>query len=123
MRLGAFSISLAVSDIQKSKQFYEHLGFNKFHGDIEQGWLLMKQGEHIIGLFQDMFDKNILTFNPGWDQDGQNLEQYDDVRAIKAHVIDCGIPILSERIPEESGAAHIVIEDPDGNRILIDQHR
>ncbi len=123
MKLGAFSISLTVKDIQKSKEFYEHLGFFKLGGDIDQKWLILKNGNAIIGLFEGMFDKNIITFNPGWDESGQNLETFDDVRTIQAHLMQCGIPLTSEADASSKGPAHITLTDPDGNNILIDQHR
>ena len=123
MNLGAFSISLTVKDIEASKKFYESLGFDAMGGDCGQGWTIMKNGDHIIGLFQGMFDKNILTFNPGWDQSAQNTEEFTDVRALRDALKKRGINIVRDDIETESGPASIVIEDPDGNPILIDQHR
>jgi catechol 2,3-dioxygenase-like lactoylglutathione lyase family enzyme len=123
MKLGAFSISLAVKDIQKSKEFYESLGFSKLGGDIAQKWLILKNENAIIGLFEGMFENNIITFNPGWDENAQNLEAFDDVRVIQAHLAQCGIALTSETVQSESGPAHITLKDPDGNPILIDQHR
>ena len=120
--IGAFSISLAVKDIALSKAFYEKLGFESFGGDINQKWLIMKNGDAIIGLFQGMFDKNIITFNPGWDQNAQPTTAFEDVRQIKQRLNDAGISI-NEEIATESGPAHITLSDPDGNAILIDQHR
>lgn len=123
MKLGAFSISLAVKDIQQSKEFYENLGFSKLGGDINQKWLILKNEKAIIGLFEGMFENNIITFNPGWDENAQNLETFDDVRAIQQHLKDCGIALTAEADPNLSGPAHITLTDPDGNNILIDQHR
>ena len=123
MKLGAFSISLTVKDIQKSKEFYETLGFLKLGGDINQKWLILKNGNAIIGLFEGMFDKNIITFNPGWDESCQNLETFDDVRVIQEHLKSCGIQLTSEADTTSKGPAHITLTDPDGNNILIDQHR
>lgn len=124
MKLGAFSISLNVKDIHKSREFYTKLGFESFGGDISQNWLIMKNESCIIGLFQGMFEKNMLTFNPGWDENAQNLESFTDVRDIQKILQDKGIPILSGvSESSEEGPAHIMIEDPDGNPILLDQHR
>jgi catechol 2,3-dioxygenase-like lactoylglutathione lyase family enzyme len=123
MKLGAFSISLTVKDIQKSKEFYENLGFLKLGGDINQKWLILKNGNAIIGLFEGMFDKNIITFNPGWDESCQNLETFDDVRIIQEHLIKCEIQFTSSADTTTKGPAHITLTDPDGNNILIDQHR
>ena len=123
MRLGAFSISLAVKDIHRSKAFYESLGFSDLGGDINQKWLIMKNGHAIIGLFEGMFENNIITFNPGWDENAQNLEDFDDVRTIQEHLKQQGIPLISEADVHSSGPAHITLKDPDGNDILIDQHR
>ena len=123
MKLGAFSISLAVKDIHKSKEFYENLGFSDLGGDINQKWLIMKNGNAIIGLFEGMFENNIITFNPGWDENAQNTETFDDVRAIQEHLKKCGIALTSEADSNTTGPAHISLTDPDGNNILIDQHR
>jgi predicted lactoylglutathione lyase len=122
MELGAFSISLAVNDIQASKSFYEQLGFHVFGGDVEQNWLIMKNGDHVVGLFQGMFDKNILTFNPGWDQDANELESFTDVRELQQALKASGVPIAQEADESSSGPASIMLIDPDGNPILIDQH-
>ena len=122
MQLGAFSISLAVKDIQASKAFYEKLGFTQFHGEITQNWLIMKNGEHVIGLFQGMFEGNILTFNPGWDQDAQALDEFDDVREIQRHLKSQGVPLANEADENGSGPANFMVRDPDGNTILFDQH-
>jgi catechol-2,3-dioxygenase len=123
MKLGAFSISLSVKDLQKSKDFYEKLGFSHMAGNTEQNYLIMKNGDHIIGLFQAMFDGNMLTFNPGWDQNAQNLETFDDVRDIQKHLKEQGLEIQKEADETTSGPEHIYLKDPDGNMILIDQHR
>jgi lactoylglutathione lyase len=123
MQLGAFSLSLAVKDIAVSKAFYEKLGFSTMGGEQSQGWLILKNGDTVIGLFQGMFDKNILTFNPGWDQNAQNLAEFTDVRVIQKHLQDQGITLLKTADANSSGPAHIVLEDPDGNQIMLDQHR
>jgi len=123
MNLGAFSVSLTVKDIKASKEFYEKLGFVSFAGDCGQGWTILKNGDHIIGLFQGMFEKNILTFNPGWNQSAQNVDEYTDVRAIRDGLVKSGITILKDDATSDSGPGSIVIEDPDQNVILIDQHR
>lgn len=123
MQLGAFSLSLAVKDIAASKAFYEKLGFSTMGGEQSQGWLILKNGDTVIGLFQGMFDKNILTFNPGWDQNAQNLAEFTDVRVIQKHLQDQGITLLKTADANSSGPAHIVLEDPDGNQIMLDQHR
>jgi len=123
MKLGAFSISLAVKDIHKSKEFYENLGFQFKGGNIDQNWLVLKNENAVIGLFQGMFEGNIITFNPGWDGNAQNLEEFDDVRVIQNHLKSLGINLTSEADETTSGPAHITLTDPDGNNILIDQHR
>ncbi|MBC6992942.1 VOC family protein [Neolewinella lacunae] len=123
MKLGAFSISLAVKDIRQSREFYENLGFSNLGGDLNQKWLIMKNGNAIIGLFEGMFENNIITFNPGWDESAQNVEPFDDVRVIQEHLKKCGITLTSEADTSTSGPAHITLSDPDGNNILIDQHR
>lgn len=122
MKLGAFSTSLAVKDIQASFEFYQSLGFTKFHGDIEQGWLILANGTTRIGLFQGMFEKNMLTFNPGWDVDAQPLEDFDDVRDIQKALKSKGVTLSSEADETTSGPASFMVIDPDGNPILIDQH-
>lgn len=122
MKLGAFSVSLNVKDIHKSKAFYENLGFEVFGGDITQNYLIMKNGDALIGLFQGMFEGNILTFNPGWDQDANTLEQFDDVRALQKSVKEKGIKPESEADEATTGPASFVVIDPDGNPILVDQH-
>lgn len=121
MKLGAFSISLSVKDIRKSKEFYEKLGFEEFHGNIDENWLIMKNENTIIGLFQGMFPKNTITFNPGWDYNAQALEDFTDVRELHKKLVEKGIDANLEAA-EEEGPAHMTIEDPDGNPILIDQH-
>jgi lactoylglutathione lyase len=122
MELGAFSISLAVKDIEASKAFYEKLGFGVFHGDISQNWLIMKNGECVIGLFQGMFEKNILTFNPGWDSNAQNLDSFTDVRELQRQLKAQGVEFTSEADESTSGPASFMVLDPDGNPILVDQH-
>ncbi|MFY0625690.1 MAG: VOC family protein [Reichenbachiella sp.] len=122
MELGAFSMSLAVKDIEASKVFYEKLGFQAIGGDQTQNWLILRNGDHTIGLFQGMFESNIMTFNPGWDKDCNTLESYSDVREICEKLKSEGIEILNEAIEGESGPSSITIADPDGNAILIDQH-
>ncbi|WP_370214534.1 VOC family protein [Mesoflavibacter profundi] len=122
MKLGAFSVSLAVKDIHKSKAFYEKLGFTPFAGEIEKNYLIMKNGNALVGLFQDMFDKNILTFNPGWDESANKLEEFTDVRDIQKHIKSYQIPLITEADESSSGPASFVILDPDGNPVLIDQH-
>ncbi|MCM3694126.1 VOC family protein [Neobacillus niacini] len=123
MNLGAFSVSLNVKDIHVSKEFYENLGFQALGGDINQNWLIMKNENCIIGLFQGMFEKNILTFNPGWNQNAENLESFTDIREIQKQLKERGIKILTEADESTKGPAHFTIEDPDGNQILMDQHR
>lgn len=122
MELGAFSVSLTVKDLQASKAFYEKIGFSVFHGDEAQNWLIMANGEHKIGLFQGMFDSNILTFNPGWNQSAEAVDEFMDVRDIQKHLKKEGITILTEADENTSGPASMVIADPDGNTILLDQH-
>jgi predicted lactoylglutathione lyase len=123
MKLGAFSISLSVKNIYESKLFYENIGFTVFGGNIDQNWLIMKNGDAIIGLFHGMFEKNIITFNPGWDQNATNVESFDDVRAIQKDLKSKGIKFESEADEKTSGPASFVVIDPDGNPLLIDQHR
>lgn len=122
MKLGAFSVSLAVKDIEASKLFYEKLGFTVFTGDQSQNWLIMKNGEHVVGLFQGMFDKNILTFNPGWNQDAQPLGEFTDVRELQRRLRESGVELISEADEGSTGPASFMIADPDGNTILVDQH-
>jgi lactoylglutathione lyase len=122
MQLGAFSLSLAVKDIAASAAFYEQLGFSKHGGDITQNWLILKNGEAVIGLFQEMFEKNALTFNPGWSQDAQALDSFTDVRDLQRRLKAQGTPFLSEADEETTGPASFVVLDPDGNPIFVDQH-
>lgn len=122
MKLGAFSISLSVKDLKASKEFYETLGFAVFAGEMERNYLIMKNGNALIGLFQGMFEKNMLTFNPGWDESAATLASFDDVREIQKHLKEQGIPLLSEADINTTGPANIMITDPDGNPLLIDQH-
>jgi catechol 2,3-dioxygenase-like lactoylglutathione lyase family enzyme len=122
MELGAFSISLAVKDIAASRAFYEKLGFEAFHGDITQNWLILKNGDTVIGLFQGMFDKNILTFNPGWDGNAQKLEAFTDVRELQRQLKSQGVEFVSEADESTTGPASFFLADPDGNPILFDQH-
>lgn len=123
LKLGVFSISLNVKNVHASKEFYEKLGFTVFGGNIDQNWLIMKNGNSIIGLFQGMFESNIITFNPGWDENAKNLEVFDDVRAIQKHLKSSGIELKNEVDESASGPGYITLNDPDGNSILIDQHR
>ncbi len=123
MELGAFSVSLAVTDLTASRDFYDKLGFAPHGGDAAQGWLIMKNGDCIIGLFQGMFDKNILTFNPGWDSDAQDLPEFTDVRELQHRLRESGVSLLSEADESTTGPASFMIADPDGNMILFDQHR
>jgi predicted lactoylglutathione lyase len=122
MKLGAFSISLSVKNLQVSKEFYEKLGFSVFAGSDEMNYLIMKNEDTLIGLFHEMFEKNILTFNPGWDQNANLVEGCDDVRTIQNHLKEQGILLAQEVNPGTSGPASILLFDPDGNTILIDQH-
>jgi catechol 2,3-dioxygenase-like lactoylglutathione lyase family enzyme len=122
MELGAFSVSLNVKDIHQSFDFYQKLGFKVFGGDIDQNWLILKNGETVIGLFQGMFDKNMLTFNPGWDNSGQDTESFDDIRTIEELLLQQGVA-LDATTASATGPAHVMLTDPDGNPILIDQHR
>ena len=123
MELGAFSISLAVKDIAASKAFYKKLGFEEFGGDESQNWLILKNGDHVVGLFQGMFDRNTLTFNPGWDSDAQELDSFTDVRELQRQLKDQGVELASEADEGSSGPASFMVFDPDGNPILFDQHR
>ncbi|MDH4472871.1 MAG: VOC family protein [Fluviicola sp.] len=123
MKLGAFSISLSVKDLKVSKAFYENLGFTHFAGSMKQNYLIMKNENALIGLFQGMFEGNILTFNPGWDENAKNIEQFDDVRKIQQELKRKGISINGEADENSKGPASFMITDPDGNVVLIDQHR
>ncbi len=123
MKLGAFSVSLTVKDIETSKEFYENLGFTILAGDIEKKYLIMKNENSLIGLFQGMFENNILTFNPGWDENGNNIESFNDIREIQSQLKNKGIKIDNEIDTTTNGPASLTITDPDGNLILFDQHR
>lgn len=122
MELGAFSISLSVKDLEASRRFYEALGFQVFGGDAAQNWLILKNGDHIIGLFQGMFEKNMLTFNPGWDQNAQKLASFTDIRELQRRLKAQGIALLQEADEHTTGPASFVAVDPDGNPVLVDQH-
>jgi len=123
MKLGAFSVSLNVKNIKTSKQFYENLGFKIFAGGMEKNYLIMKNENSLIGLFQGMFEGNILTFNPGWDENAKNIERFEDVREIQRQLKTKGITIKPEADENTSGPASFMVTDPDGNVVLIDQHR
>jgi catechol 2,3-dioxygenase-like lactoylglutathione lyase family enzyme len=123
MKLGAFSVSLSVKDIRISKAFYEKLGFSAFAGSLEQNYLIMKNENSLIGLFEGMFEGNILTFNPGWDENAQNIDNFDDVREIQKHLKIKDVKLADEADENTSGPASLMLTDPDGNMILIDQHR
>src|SRR5436190_16734404 len=122
MNLGAFSISLAVKDLEASRKFYEKFGFKEFAGDAAQNWLILKNGDHVIGLFQGMFDKNLLTFNPGWDQNAQKMASFTDVRELQRQLKAQGVQLTSEADESSTGPASFMTVDPDGNQILFDQH-
>lgn len=122
MKLGAFSVSLSVKDLTASKQFYENLGFKVFGGDITTNYLIMKNENALVGLFKGMFDKNILTFNPGWDENAHTVETFDDVRTIQQQLKKSGIRLDAEADESTKGPASLMITDPDGNMLLIDQH-
>ena len=122
MDLGAFSVSLNVRDIHASKAFYEQLGFVVFHGDITQNWLILKNGDTVLGLFQGMFPKNMLTFNPKWDQNARTIADATDIRELQKRLKAQGVKLLQEADETTSGPASFMLEDPDGNPILVDQH-
>ena len=122
MQLGAFSISLAVKDIAASRAFYEKFGFKAFGGDPAQNWLILKNGDHVIGLFQGMFDKNTLTFNPGWDQNASAVEGFTDIRELQRRLKEQGVELVAEADETTQGPAYLMAIDPDGNPILVDQH-
>jgi catechol 2,3-dioxygenase-like lactoylglutathione lyase family enzyme len=122
MELGAFSISLAVKDLEASRKFYEKFGFTVFAGDPSQNWLILKNGNHVIGLFQGMFDKNILTFNPGWDSNAQKLSAFTDVRDLQRNLKAQGVLLTNEADENTTGPGSFIAVDPDGNPILVDQH-
>lgn len=121
--LGSFSLSLTVKDLMVSKKFYENLGFEKFHGAVEEHWIIMKNGDCVIGLFQGMFEKNIMTFNPGWNQNAEEVNPFKDIRQIQADLEDKNVTFISKVEPNTEGPGSLMIEDPDGNTILLDQHR
>ena len=123
MKLGAFSVSLNVKDLQASKAFYENLGFSVLAGDLSMNYLIMKNGNALIGLFHGMFENNILTFNPGWNEEGKNIDPFDDIRKIQQDVKSKGITLLSETDESGSGPGSFMLSDPDGNLIYVDQHR
>ena len=122
MELGAFSISLAVKDIEASRGFYEKLGFSRFGGDPAQNWLILKNGDHVIGLFQGMFEKNMLTFNPGWDQDAEAVDPFTDVRELQRQLKAKGVEFMHRSGRGTTGPASFIVLDPDGNPVLVDQH-
>ena len=122
MDLGAFSVSLAVKDLEASRQFYEKLGFVPFAGDPSKNWIIIKNGDHVLGLFQGMFEKNILTFNPGWDQNAQKRETFTDVRELQRRLKAQGVKLIGEADETTTGPASFMVVDPDGNTILVDQH-
>ena len=122
MELGTFSISLAVKDIEASRKFYEKFGFKEFAGDASQNWLILKNGDHVLGLFQGMFERNILTFNPGWDQDAKKLGTFTDVRELQRRLKARGVQLMGEADESTTGPASFMAVDPDGNPILVDQH-
>jgi catechol 2,3-dioxygenase-like lactoylglutathione lyase family enzyme len=122
MQLGAFSISLAVKDLQASRSFYEKFGFTAFAGDASRNWLILKNGDHVIGLFQGMFERNILTFNPGWDGNAQPLPSFTDVRELQRRLKALGVRLVQEADESTTGPTSFLAVDPDGNPILVDQH-
>jgi len=122
MQLGAFSVSLAVKDLEASRAFYEKFGFKTFAGNAAQKWLILKNGPNLIGIFQGMFEKNILTFNPGWDSDAHKLDSFTDIRELQRQLKAAGVALATEADESTSGPASLVAVDPDGNQILLDQH-
>ena len=122
MQLGTFSISLAVKDIAASRAFYEKFGFKAFMGDASKNWLILKNGGHVIGLFQGMFEKNTLTFNPGWDSNAGSLPEFTDVRELQRQLKGQGVKLVAEADEQTKGPAYFMAIDPDGNPILVDQH-
>jgi catechol 2,3-dioxygenase-like lactoylglutathione lyase family enzyme len=122
MDLGAFSVSLSVKDLEVSKSFYEKLGFAPVMGEAAEGWLILKNGDHVIGLFQGMFERNSLTFNPGWDRDAKAVESFTDVRELQRRLKEQGVEFVSEVDESGSGPGSFIVVDPDGNPILVDQH-
>jgi catechol 2,3-dioxygenase-like lactoylglutathione lyase family enzyme len=123
MDLGAFSISLTVKDLETSRAFYEKFGFHQLGGNAAENWLILKNGDCVIGLFQGMFDKNIITFNPGWDGSAQELDSFTDVRDLQRELRARGVPFDVEADETTTGPAYFMVSDPDGNPILVDQHR
>ena len=123
MELGAFSMSLTAKDLALSRRFYERLGFSQLGGDQARNWLILKNGEHVIGLFQGMFEGNMLTFNPGWDQSGNELPEFTDIRELQRELKRRGVTLANETDDDGAGPASVMLTDPDGNLILIDQHR
>lgn len=123
MELGVFSVSLSVKDIHASKAFYKKLGFTVFGGDIAQNWLIMKNGDCLIGLFQGLFERTMLTFNPGWDSNAKNLATFTDVRELQQHLKAQGVKFTTEADESTTGPASFIVTDPDGNPVLVDQHR
>ena len=123
MKLGAFSTSLNVKNLKQSKEFYENLGFKTFAGGMEQNYIITKNENALIGLFQGMFEGNILTFNPGWDENAKNIENYNDIRDIQKHLKANGLKLITEADEKTEGPASLMLSDPDGNVILLDQHR
>lgn len=123
LKLGAFSVSLSVKDLAASKAFYENLGFTEFGGDMKKGYVIMKIENTLIGLFHGMFENTMLTFNPGWDENAKNIEKFEDIRAIQKHIKSKGIKLTLEADEKTTGPASIMLKDPDGNEILVDQHR
>ncbi|MEO1790161.1 MAG: VOC family protein [Pseudomonadota bacterium] len=122
MTLGAFSVSLSVKDLSKSRAFYTALGFQEFTGDADAGWIMLRNGNAVIGLFQGMFEGNLMTFNPGWDQNAQAVEGFTDIREIQATLKDQGIALETETDPDGDGPANFMVIDPDGNPVFLDQH-
>ncbi len=122
MELGAFSVSLAVQDIHASRSFYERLGFEPIMGDADQGWLILRNGTTVIGLFQGMFERNSLTFNPGWGADAQPLDAFTDVRELQRQLKAAGVPFVQDADESTTGPASFIVVDPDGNPIIVDQH-
>lgn len=122
MQLGAFSVSLAVKDLAASRAFYEKLGFRQIHGEPEKGWIILQNGAATIGLFQGMFERNILTFNPGWANDGRHPETFQDIREIQRALKEQGVAFATEADPDSTGPASFIVHDPDGNPVLLDQH-
>ena len=123
MKLGVFSTSLNVKNLKQSKEFYENLGFKTFARSMEQNYIIMKNENALIGLFQGMFEGNILTFNPGWDENAKNIENYNDIRDIQKHLKANGLKLITEADEKTEGPASLMLSDPDGNVILLDQHR